>query len=67
MIIKNYDWVELKILTSLAGISNMCYNKFDKYLLVSYWNADYFGDRIERKNTSDGCPFTGENLIDVLD
>jgi len=31
--------------------------------LVGFCNADYAGDRIERKLTSGNCLFLGENLI----
>jgi len=31
--------------------------------LVGFYDADYAGDRIERKSTSGKCQFLGENLI----
>jgi len=31
--------------------------------LVEFCDADYAGDRIERKSTSGNCQFFGENLI----
>jgi len=31
--------------------------------LVGFCDADYAGDRIERKLTSGNCQFLGENLI----
>jgi len=31
--------------------------------LVGFCDADYVGDMIERKSTSDNCQFLGENLI----
>jgi len=31
--------------------------------LVGFCNADYVGDRIERKSTSGNCQFLGENMI----
>jgi len=31
--------------------------------LVGFCDADYTGDRIERKSTSENCQFLGENLI----
>jgi len=31
--------------------------------LVGFCDADYAGDRIERKSTSGNCQFLGENLI----
>jgi len=33
------------------------------YKLVGFCDADYAGDRIERKSTSGNCQFLGENLI----
>jgi hypothetical protein len=37
--------------------------KPSKYKLVGYCDADYAGDRIERKSTSGSCQFLGDNLI----
>jgi len=31
--------------------------------LIGFCDADYAGDRIERKSTSGNCQFLGENLI----
>jgi len=31
--------------------------------LVGFYEADYAGDRIERKSTNGNCQFLGENLI----
>ena len=31
--------------------------------MVGFYDADYAGDRIERKSTSENCQFLGENLI----
>ena len=33
------------------------------YKLVGFCDADYAGDRIERKSTSGNCQFLGDNLI----
>jgi len=33
------------------------------YKLIGFCDADYAGDRIERKSTSGNCHFLGENLI----
>ena len=33
------------------------------YKLVGFYDAEYVGDRIERKSTSGNCKFIGENLI----
>ena len=32
-------------------------------MLVGFCDADYVGDRIERKSTSGNCQFLGDNLI----
>jgi hypothetical protein len=39
------------------------YRKLSEYKLVGYCDADYVGDRIERKSTSGNCQFLGDNLI----
>ena len=49
----------LKITTNLG----LCYRKLSKCKLVGYCDADYTGDRLERKSTSGSCQFLGENLI----
>lgn len=33
------------------------------YKLVGFYNADYVGDRIEKKSRSENCQFIGENHI----
>jgi len=33
------------------------------YKLVGFCDADYAGDRIERKSINENCQFLGENLI----
>lgn len=47
------------------GRSNLwlIYKKSLDYKLVGFGDADYDGDRIERKYTSGICIFIGENLI----
>ncbi|RDX66800.1 hypothetical protein CR513_54403, partial [Mucuna pruriens] len=37
------------------------YKKSDKYKLKGYNDADFTGDKIERKSTSGGCHFIGAN------
>ena len=41
----------------------LLYRKSLDYKLVGLCDADYAGDRIERKSTSGNCQFLGENLI----
>ena len=49
----------------LKGTINLglLYRKSLDYKLVGFCDADYAGDRIERKSTSGNCQFLGENLI----
>ncbi|XP_058726674.1 uncharacterized mitochondrial protein AtMg00810-like [Vicia villosa] len=42
---------------------DLCYRKSNEYKLVGYCDADYAEDRLERKSTSGGCQFLGNNLI----
>src|ERR1044072_8633676 len=53
------------ILKYLKGTTNLglCYRKSREYKLLGYCDADFAGDRIERKSTSRSCKFLGENLI----
>ena len=39
------------------------YKKSSDYKLVGFCDANYTGDRIERKSTSGNCQFLGDNLI----
>jgi len=39
------------------------YEHINNYRLTGYCDADYAGDRVERKSTSGGCHFLGRNLI----
>ncbi|KAK2450472.1 hypothetical protein QL285_009587 [Trifolium repens] len=41
----------------------LLYQKSNDYKLIGFGDADYAGDRIERKSTSGNCQFIGENLI----
>jgi len=43
--------------------SSLLYRKSLDYKLVGFCDADYTGDRIERKSISGNCQFLGENLI----
>jgi len=54
-----------RIFRYLKGTTNLglLYKKSSDYMLVGFCDADYVGDRIERKSTSGNCQFLGENLI----
>jgi hypothetical protein len=49
----------------LKGTTNLglLYKKSLDYQLIGFCDADYAGDKIERKSTSGNCQFLGENLI----
>jgi len=55
----------MRIFRYLKGTTNLglIYRKSLDYQLVGFCDADYAGDRIERKSTSGKCQFLGENLI----
>jgi len=54
-----------RIFTYLKGTTNLglLYRKSLDYKLVGFCDADYTGERIERKSTSGNCQFLDENLI----
>jgi len=54
-----------RIFRYLKGTINLglLYRKSLYYKLVGFCDADYAGDRIERKSTSGNCQFLDENLI----
>ncbi|KAK2451190.1 putative mitochondrial protein [Trifolium repens] len=54
-----------RIYRYLKGTTNLglLYKKSLDNKLVGFCDADYAGDRIERKSTSGNCQFIGENLI----
>jgi len=54
-----------RIFRYLKGTTNLglLYRKSLDYKLIGFCDADYAGDRIERKSTSVNCQFLGENLI----
>ena len=54
-----------RIFRYLKGTLNLglLYKKSINYKLIRFCDADYAGDRIERKSTSGSCQFIGENLI----
>jgi hypothetical protein len=54
-----------RIFRYLKGTTNLglLYRKSLDYKLVGFCDADYAGDRIERKSTSGNCQFLGVNLI----
>jgi hypothetical protein len=41
----------------------LLYQKSDDYKLIGLCDADYAGDKLERKSTSGNCQFISENLI----
>lgn len=53
-----------RIVRYLKGTTNigLCYRKSLEYKLVGYCDAEYAGDRLERKNTTGSCQFMGDNL-----
>jgi len=54
-----------QIFRYLAGTTNLSlfYEKNHDFKLVGYCDADYAGDRVERKSTSGGCHFLGSCLV----
>jgi len=54
-----------RIFRYLKGTTNLglLYRKSLDYKLIGFCDADYAGDKIERKSTSGNCQFLGENLI----
>ena len=54
-----------RIFRYLKGTTNLglLYRKSLDYKLVRFCDADYVGDRIERKSTNGNCQFLAENLI----
>ena len=54
-----------RIFRYLKGTKNLglLYRKSLDYKLIGFCDADYAGDRIEKKSTSGNCQFLGENLI----
>jgi hypothetical protein len=54
-----------RILKYLKGTPNLglMYKKTSEYRLSGYCDADYAGDRLERKSTSGNCQLLGNNLI----
>jgi len=54
-----------RIFRYLKGTTNLglLYRKSLDYKLIGFCDADYAGNRIERKSTSGNCQFLGENMI----
>src|ERR1044072_2671844 len=54
-----------RILRYLKRTPNLCfmYKKTSEYKLLGFCDADFAGDRIERKSTSGNCQFLGSNLV----
>ena len=49
----------------LIGTSNLdlMFKSRESLILTSYYDADYAGDKVERKSTSGSCHFIGGNLV----
>jgi len=54
-----------RIFRYLKGTTNLglLYKKSSDYKLVGFCDANYAGDRIERKSTSGNCQFLSDNLL----
>ena len=54
-----------RIVWYLVGTTNKClfYKKNQDFRLVGYCDADYVGDKVERKSTSGGCHYIRPCLI----
>jgi hypothetical protein len=54
-----------RIFRYLKGTTNLglFYKKTNDYKLIGFCDADFAGDKVERKSTSGNCQFVGENLI----
>ena len=54
-----------RIFKYLKGTTNLglFYRKTNEYKLVGYCDADFTGDRVERKSTFGSFQFLGENMI----
>src|SRR4051812_39083963 len=63
--IESHLTVVKRILRYLIGTTNvgLVYRRSEEYNLVEFCDADYAGDRIERKSTSGSCKFLGSHLI----
>ena len=53
------------ILHYLVNTTNQClfYKKNQDFRLVSYFDANYAGEKVERNNTSGGCHYIESYLI----
>ena len=63
---KEYHLTVVKrIFRYLVGTTGLglWYKKGSSFDLVAYCDADYAGDKVERKSTSDSCQFLGQALI----
>ena len=54
-----------RILRYLVHTPNLglWYPKGSKFNLLGYFNADYAGDKVDRKSTSGTCQFLGRSLV----
>ena len=57
-----------RILRYLKGTANLglCYRRSQDYKLVGYCDADFAGDRIERKSTSGSIAYLWKMLMEIL-
>ena len=64
---ESHSIVVKRIFRYLKGTTNLglLYWKSLDYKLIGFCDADYAGDRIERKSTNGNCQFLGENLISL--
>ena len=65
-ILENLTLLAVKrIYRYLKGTTNLglFYKKSKDYKLIGFCDADYAGDKVERKSTSGNCQFIGESLI----
>ena len=53
------------IVRYLMGTSNLglLFKRKESLILTRYYNANYIGDKVERKSTSGSCHFIGGNLV----
>ena len=64
--LREVHWTVVKgILRYLIGTPNLgiMFKWTESFRLTSYYNADYAGDKVERKSASGSCHFIGGNLV----
>jgi len=57
-----------RVFKDLIGTSNhgLLFKRRESFRLTSYCNADYAGDKVERKSTSGSCHLIGGNLVIMI-